>query len=154
MFIDELKQKYNKQFIISTNDKVVIFQENKSSYRANNKSCKLIYKLTIDKGIFYNNNCEKCDNGIYVDVDKTLIIIELKGNDIVKAYKQIKSTCDSLDLKTYKNCGKNSIVLKVRVVCSNNHYKRYYNCDHDKKYVEKVYGVNDYIVKEKIVDEL
>ena len=61
MIIDLLKEQQYRQYVNYTNDKIIVFKENNSKYKAKNDKRKWVYKLIIDDGIIKDTKVKKCD---------------------------------------------------------------------------------------------
>ncbi len=77
---------------------------NRQEYRASNKKIRHCCKIRIDNCFIKTG--EKCDFMILNCTDKTAYLIELKGSDLVKSFRQINVTIDKLlsqldDFKIY-----------------------------------------------------
>ena len=77
-----------------TDNKVINAEENKRVFSVQNKSRKLVCKIEIDgcvikKGI-------KCDYLFVIPLDEKAFFVELKGQDLLKAIKQLDSSITML----------------------------------------------------------
>ena len=98
MSLDEKHKEYED------NRKIIVVRDKgeKSEYRGNNDSEKLVAKYRVDGGLIEDG--KKCD---YLLLDKNGSIayfIELKGSDLIKAIEQIESTIPQIkgDIAEYK----------------------------------------------------
>jgi hypothetical protein len=95
------------------NDSLIVFKDKKggrSKYIADNREKKIIEYYEID-GVLITEGY-KCDNGLYINSDNTLFLIELKGSDLVHACEQISATIIFIKSKIKLP------VLKARIVLS------------------------------------
>lgn len=69
--------------------KVIVFSDNKSTYKATNKEQKEVCEITIDGALITDG--ARCDYGLWVE-DNRLFLIELKGHDIEHACFQLLET--------------------------------------------------------------
>ena len=74
-----------------SSDKVIVFSERKSSFRAYNSKEKCLCKIVIDGALIKTG--QRCDYGLWVE-DNQMYLIELKGCDTEKACSQISATYD------------------------------------------------------------
>lgn len=68
-----------------------IIKDKKAEYRVKNKNKKEACTIQIDEGLINSNDTKKCDYGLCID-DNRFFLIELKGNDLSQACKQLLST--------------------------------------------------------------
>lgn len=152
MIIDLLRNKQYQSYVESTNQAKIVFEENKSKYVAINKNRKYVYKLKIDKGMINDNKIIKCDYGLYIDNEHILILIELKGEDINHAFKQVLKTYEWL----YNKAKDKNVIMKVRVIVTS--VDRNFDVDFERKKLLKLakwkINKNDIIVKERFEDKI
>lgn len=79
--------------------RIISLSEKKSNYKLHNDSGLCVSKYHIDGGLCDSMNHEKCDYGIFTDLNE-LFLIELKGRNINHAIEQIDHTIDFLKLST------------------------------------------------------
>lgn len=77
------------------NRSVFAFDEKGKSYKANNINSKVGCRLQIDGKLIATTTQKKCDNGLLVD-DGSFFLIELKGEDVTSACKQLTKTLEEL----------------------------------------------------------
>lgn len=82
---------------VLSNDKrsVFAFDEKGKTYKANNINSKVGCRLQIDGKLIAATTQKKCDNGLLVD-DGRFFLIELKGEDVTSACKQLTKTLEEL----------------------------------------------------------
>ncbi len=86
--------------IQTTKGALVVCSENQSKYTLINGSKYEISKIQIDGCVFNQSDGEKCDyvlKAVKGD-DKLLFLIELKGNDVLKAVSQVNSSLGRLNI--------------------------------------------------------
>lgn len=94
-------------------DAKIVLQENKSKISFLNPDKETILIIKVDGCVVSDNKTLRCDYAL-VPSDKVEIYVELKGNDILHAVKQIESTIELLSedsQKTKKLC----FVVSTRV---------------------------------------
>ena len=79
--------------------RIISLSEKKSNYKLHNDSGLCISRYHIDGGLCDSMDHEKCDYGIFTDLNE-LFLIELKGRNINHAIEQIDHTIDFLKLPT------------------------------------------------------
>lgn len=150
MLIDLLKKRQYDKYVEYTNQTKIVFKENKSKYSAINKSKKYVYKLKIDKGMLKDHKGLKCDCGLYIEKEQVLILIELKGVDVEKAFNQVLKTYEWL----YNYSDGCDVKLKIRIIIT--HYDRHFNIDYARKKLIKLckWHINDIVVREEYEDRI
>ena len=117
----------------------------------NNKSQKEVVVYKIDGGLIVNNNGKKCDYGIYTE-DDMLFLIELKGDDLNYALKQINQSINILleqpNIKVKK--------LSVRIVLSKVRTPEILESEEKKlkQKLHKLYGGGDYLKKSQFLKDI
>lgn len=81
-----------KDCIVKTENKIIVFSENRSLLRVNNKDEKKLTKVIVD-------GCEitegiRCDNMLFNDDFE--YFIELKGTDVRHAFEQLRTSINKL----------------------------------------------------------
>ncbi len=105
-----------KNFATCDNRKVFTAVENKRKYVLNNKHKQQICKLKVDKGIIQDEDVNKCDYAFLICDSNSLILVELKGSDLLHAVEQIISTINIFGTNIRHNTVSARIVLsKVNV---------------------------------------
>lgn len=98
MSLDEKYKEYED------NRKIVVARDKgeKSEYRGNNNSEKLVAKYRVDGGLIKDG--AKCDYLLLDKNESRAYFIELKGSDLIKAIEQIESTIPQIkgDIPEYK----------------------------------------------------
>ena len=88
---------------------------------------------------------------MYIDDRQILILIELKGCDIERAFNQILKTYEWF----YKNSGQDNVILKVRIIIT---HCSHFNIDYARKKLIKLckwhINPNDIIVRKEYDDEI
>lgn len=104
---------YAKCSVESTNSKIVV-KENKSRFEVDNPNRLSVSKVQVD-GCLIADNLEKCDWIISISSEnKRALYIELKGCDIDKALKQLKSTLEHTQ-SNYQDYKKECYVVTTRI---------------------------------------
>lgn len=145
-----INNKEYEAYINTTSNSKITFSEKRSSYVLNNKKRIRVYTLSIDGGVIKNGL--RCDKGIYYAIDSAenrkryLYLIELKGEDIEHAFRQLFET-----YKWFKDhISIDSYLIKIRVVCTK--VCKSISLDMGKKkFVKK--NITDIIVKEKNITD-
>lgn len=74
-----------------------------------------IYKIKVDGGLISSSSVDKCDFMVHWDVPKqTVFYVELKGSDVAKAIKQLKSTIEQTKAKFESFSNKNCVIVCSR----------------------------------------
>jgi hypothetical protein len=94
----------------SLNRKRISDKTEKREYRLQNTKKKKICKIKIDNALIKDNSTKKCDF-LFLLCDKHIILVELKGSDMIKAIRQINSTIIFLGDKLKDNSVSARIVL-------------------------------------------
>jgi inorganic pyrophosphatase len=104
---------YSKCSFESTDSRVVV-KENRSRFQVENPDRLLVTKVQVD-GCLIADDLEKCDWIIAINaVNKRALYIELKGCNIDKALKQLKSTLVHTK-NNYKDYKKECYVVTTRI---------------------------------------
>ncbi len=53
-----------------------------------------IWRLKVDNCLIVNSSINKCDFAFYRKIFNAFILVELKGNDVLKGVKQLRSTVE------------------------------------------------------------
>lgn len=130
------------------NRKEFAFEENKREYRAINTQNKIGCCLQIDGVLYDADDGEKCDFGLLLE-DGRFYLIELKGNNIPKAYSQLIETRKKL-ISDYKDF---SFTFYGRIVCASGKKKNVPEATTVRQQAEKGFG-SKIIVKEKIEENI
>lgn len=97
--------------ITKTNNKLVVFSENKSKFEVVNKHGRDLERHSVDGCLIVKG--ERCDFKL-VDVDtKREVYIELKGSDVQHAVSQILTSVDAL-------AGSKSDAKTAYIICTRN----------------------------------
>lgn len=148
------KAYHDSKFILRhDNSKNVPLRQKREStvYRLDNKSQKEVVVYKIDGGLIVNNNGKKCDYGIYTE-DDMLFLIELKGDDLNYALKQINQSINILleqpNIKVKK--------LSVRIVLSKVRTPEILESEEKKlkQKLHKLYGGGDYLKKSQFLKDI
>jgi len=105
----------------TSQDKRIVCTDRKarSKYVALNDSHKTTCRILIDGGLI-KARTKRCDFGIWVDDNNRMILIELKGSDVDKAYLQLKSTLKIFHEKYSKERFRYSLrIVPTRVTTPN-----------------------------------
>ncbi len=107
--LDDYEYEYGKDVSNPT------VEENGRSFTLINESKFIIKKWAIDKKVFKNRTEKRCDYLLFVERRKVNIYywIELKGEDINEAYKQILSTVSNVNIEQ-------TAVQHARVIATKN----------------------------------
>lgn len=97
----------------SKSDKKIVLQEKQSKITFLNPKQDTILKIKVDGCVIKDNKTLRCDYAI-IPCDEIEIYVELKGNDIVHAVKQIESTIHLLS-DNQKKIKKLCFVVSTRV---------------------------------------
>lgn len=73
--------------------------ENGKKFTLNNVSKKTICKIRVDNCLIKDKNIRKCDFFFSVNEDRKFYLVELKGQSIIDAVEQIKSTFTIINAK-------------------------------------------------------
>jgi len=84
----------SKACILQTNSKMIVFRENKSEFRIENKAQRQVEKHQVD-GCLISNGI-KCDWLLIDSETRKEAYIELKGSDVEHAINQIVASAKSL----------------------------------------------------------
>ena len=81
-----------KKCSTSTRNKIISVKEEKNTFRINNKNKIIITEVIVD-GCLINDHRERCDYLFEInDPFTSVVYVELKGTDIMKAFKQLGAT--------------------------------------------------------------
>ncbi len=92
------------------NRKICSAIENKRKYELLNASLKKVCKIKIDGGYIIDSTVKKCDYGFFICSDNHILLVELKGKDLIHAIGQILSTI-TLKRNEFEN-----LKVSVRIV--------------------------------------
>lgn len=113
-------------------DNILSITENNRKYIANIQKCSKVYKLIIDpnstkKNIGIIMNGKKCDYGMFIEDNKTLYLIELKGSSVDVAFEQLNETykwfLSNTQYKTINKFKFRIVASKVKIVPKLNKYR-------------------------------
>lgn len=108
---------YHDALYITSHDSrpavVVRDRRHRTQYRLDNDCQKEMVVYHIDGGMIPDNEIQKCDYGIYTE-DQLLILVELKGADLLTAINQLASTVSRL----FRNSSVKVRRLNARAVLS------------------------------------
>lgn len=84
--------------------KIIVSDENNKEHRAINHDKDQVRQYRIDKYVIKSEADKKCDYLLLDDNKQHAYFIELKGNDIAEAYRQINNTISTLrhNIKGYE----------------------------------------------------
>ena len=106
MIADETYSSINKRA------SVIVCEENKMKYIANNTKFATVYKFKIDGEVIRDKDQKRCDYLVENETSKDAYFVELKGADIATAYIQIWHTI------RYFNNKLDGYGVHSRIVCS------------------------------------
>lgn len=122
---------------VESNQKVFVFEENKSKLSLINKNEVISTKIKVDGCEINDKRIEKCD---YLHIAKEIeFYIELKGQDLGKAMNQIKNTIRILSRDVKKQYKKSYIICTRSPLTSTKiqSYKREFKKDYNSELIIK-----------------
>jgi DNA polymerase III sliding clamp (beta) subunit (PCNA family) len=132
-------------------DKKIVLQENKSKITFLNPNQDKILVITVDGCVIDDDETPRCDYAI-VPCDEVEIYVELKGNDVYHAVKQIESTISLLS-DNPKKINKLCFVISTRVPKQTtsiqqlqSQFKKKFNASLRIKNIQDAYDLRDCIV--------